>query len=115
MRFMLLFKVQTRAAQIELGVVLFSTLPSILSAIMIGAWTDKAGRRIGIALPCLGTMFDSVFMIAIIYRELPLWLMFVGSAINGICGFLTLIQVGIMAYIADTCKVSKLPLRIGNY
>ena len=109
-----LFQVQSRAAGIELGVVMFSTLPSILSAIMIGAWTDKAGRRIGIALPCLGTMIDSLLMIIMIYKKWPLWTMFVGSAISGLCGYLTLLQVAIMAYIADTCNVSKLPLRIGE-
>ena len=41
-------------------------------------------------------------------------MLFVGSAINGLCGFFTTVAMATMAYIADTTNESDRSFRLGR-
>ena len=107
-------QVQRVAAGIDLGHTLFSALPSLLVAPFWGPWTDKAGRKHGMIVPAVGAMIESAVVLLIMYFRWPLWVMFIGGAINGFSGFLTTITLSVMAYIADTTEKENRAFRLGE-
>ena len=48
------------------------------------------------------------------YLKRPIYVLFIGAAVNGFCGFFTTIVLAIMSYIADTTDESERGLRLGN-
>ena len=53
-------------------------------------------------------------MLLVVYFKLPLYVMFVGSAITGCSGFLTTLMLAVMSYIADTTDKKGIAFRIGE-
>ncbi|KAL9982404.1 hypothetical protein ACROYT_G004441 [Oculina patagonica] len=105
-------EVQSLSSYIHLGIVMFATIPSIFTALFIGAWTDIVGRRPALALPAIGSTLEALIVLGTMYFHWPLYLLFVGSAINGICGFFTTMVLAVMAYIADTTDESDRSFRL---
>ncbi|XP_031551724.1 proton-coupled folate transporter-like [Actinia tenebrosa] len=105
-------QVQSLSSYIHLGVVLFSSLPSLFTSLFIGSWTDSRGRKPALLLPAIGSSIEAGLTILVMYLELPVYVLFVGGAINGLCGYFTTLIMGLMAYIADTTDESDRPLRL---
>ena len=96
-----------------LGLIFFAATPSLVSAILIGAWSDKVGRKPAILLPCIGTTIDMSITLAVIYGDLPLTTLFIGSFINGLMGYFPAMMLSTMAFIADTTEESMRATRLG--
>lgn len=99
----------------DLMLTFFRTIPSLLLAPFWGAWTDKSGRRKpALILPVIGGLLQTIIMLTVFYLKLPLYVMFMGSAICGFSGFLTVLAIAVMSYIADTTEKSGIAFRFGK-
>lgn len=105
-------EVQALSSYIHLGIVMFASIPSIFTALFIGAWTDTVGRRPALALPAIGSTLEALVVILTMYFEWPIYVLFVGSAISGMCGFFTTMVLAVMSYIADTTDESDRSFRL---
>eukprot|EP00794_Sanderia_malayensis_P012162 gene12162-13417_t len=105
--------IQAEASFVHLGVVLSASLPSIFMALLLGAWSDKVGRKIIMMLPIIGGVADTVCILITMYASLPVYVLFIGSFINGFCGFFTTMILAVFSYMADVTEESKRALRLG--
>lgn len=105
-------EVQSLSSYIHLGIVMFASIPSLVTALFIGAWTDMVGRRPALALPAIGSTTEAVVVLLTMYLDWPIYVLFVGSAISGMCGFFTTMAMAVMSYIADTTDESERGFRL---
>ena len=52
----------------------------------------------------IGAILGTIVMLTVIHLKLPLYVMFVGSAISGLSGFLTVLSIAVMSYTVDTTE-----------
>lgn len=104
---------QSKSSFFMMGLIVFSGGPSLLSALLVGAWSDKVGRKPAISLPCIGATVDMSITLAVIYFDLPLSILFVGSFLNGMTGYFPAMMLATMAFIADTTQESMRAMRLG--
>lgn len=103
------------ATKIITGNTFFSTIPALIVAPFWGPWTDKSRRRKPALLaPAIGAFLGNVVMLMVMYFEWPLYVMFIGSALAGLSGFLPTLSLAIMAYIADTTEKNEVAFRLGK-
>ena len=108
-------QVQDLAAQIDMGNVLFLSIPSIFVVLILGPWTDTGGRCPALLAPPIGSAVESILILLIMYFEWPVYVLFVGEAINGFSGFVTIMTMAAFAYVSDVTSEKGLPIRIGQY
>ncbi|CAH3125439.1 unnamed protein product [Porites lobata] len=105
-------EVQTYASYVQLGIVMFSALPSIIITLFMGGWSDKVGRRPTLIVPVLGGVLDTAGVLIVMIFELPIYFLFVGAFLHGLCGYYTTIILACMSYIADTTDQTQITLRL---
>ena len=105
--------VQAESSLVHLGIVLSASVPSILMALLLGAWSDKVGRKIVMLLPIIGGLVDTTCILIVMYANLPVYALFAGSFINGMCGFFTTMILAVFSYVADITEQSRRALRLG--
>ena len=105
--------VQAEASLVHLGIVLSASVPSIVMALLLGAWSDKVGRKIVMLLPIIGGLIDTTCILVVMYANLPVYALFFGSFINGICGFFTTMILAVFSYVADITEESRRAFRLG--
>ena len=103
------------AAKIDMGNVLFLSLPSIFMVLLLGPWTDTGGRRPALLAPPIGSAIEAILILIIMYLEWPVYILFVGEAINGFSGFATIMTMAAFAYVADITTEQRLAIHIGEY
>lgn len=108
-------QVQDIAAKIDMGNVLFLSIPSIFMVIFLGPWTDTGGRRPALLAPPVGSAIEAILILLIMYLEWPVYILFVGEAINGFSGFVTIMTMAAFAYVADINTEKGLAIHIGLY
>lgn len=106
-------QVQSYASYVHLGIVMFSALPSIVITLFMGGWSDKVGRRPALIVPVLGSALEAVVIIIVMYAKLPIYCLFIGAFIHGLCGYYTTIILACLSYLADTTEQSLIALRLG--
>ena len=90
-------------------------LPSIVSSLLLGSWSDKFGRKVVILLPLIGSSCEAISAIINIhfYDTSPAYLL-IGNIISGMFGGFSMILMALFAYMADiTEDKSNRTLRIG--
>ena len=108
-------QVQTYASYVQLGIVMFSALPSIIITLFMGGWSDKVGRRPTLIVPVLGGVLDAAGVLIVMIFELPIYCLFVGAFLHGLCGYYTTIILACLSYIADTTDQTQIALRLGKW
>ncbi|XP_048585633.1 proton-coupled folate transporter-like isoform X2 [Nematostella vectensis] len=105
-------KVQDSAARYDIGNVMIMSIPSVIVSLMLGPWTDTAGRKRAIVAPAIGSLLESINTLLVMYLKWPILVLFVGSAFTGFSGFFTVMTQASMAYIADTTPEQQVALRL---
>jgi len=105
-------EVQDIAAKIDMGNVLFLSLPSILMVLLLGPWTDTGGRRPALLAPPIGSAIEAILILIIMYLDWPVYILFVGEAINGFSGFATIMTMAAFSYVSDITTEQKLAIHI---
>ena len=98
-----------------MGNVLFLSIPSIFMVLLLGPWTDTGGRRPALLAPPIGSAVEAILILVIMYLEWPVYMLFVGEAINGFSGFATIMTMAAFSYVSDITTEQKLALHIGQY
>ena len=80
----------------------------------MGGWSDKVGRRPTLILPVLGGVLDTAGVLIVMIFELPIYFLFVGAFLHGLCGYYTTIILACMSYIADTTDQTQIALRLSK-
>jgi len=104
--------VQDLSARYNIAVSLFLTLPSILACLFYGALSDKIGRKPILLLSIAGGILDSVIVTMTVWLKWPVYLIYVGSFVNGLSGGYTNLVMSSFAYVADTTPRSGLSVRL---
>ena len=94
---------------------MFSALPSIVITLFMGGWSDKVGRRPALIVPVVGSVVESAGFLIVMNLKLPIYCLFIGAFLHGICGYYTTIILACMSYIADTTDESQITLRLGKF
>lgn len=71
---------------------------------MLVAYSDRAGRKITIVTPLIGTLIYTTAFLAVSFFELNVYLLIGSSILSGLFGGLGTFLGGCFAYIADLCK-----------
>lgn len=96
-------EVQKQASLFSLYTDLLSTLPSLAVTLLIVAYSDRAGRKITIVLPLIGTLIYTLSFLTVSYFELNLYLLIGSSLLSSLFGGISTFLGGCFAYIADLC------------
>lgn len=106
-------EVQSEASFMQLGIVFSASAPSLLVALFLGAWSDRAGRRRVMGLPIFGSALESAIILWVIYFNLPIQTLLLAGFINGICGFFPTMVLSVFSYMADITEESQRAFRLG--
>ncbi|XP_060744327.1 proton-coupled folate transporter [Tachysurus vachellii] len=74
---------------------------SLFVVILIGSWSDRAGRRLVLILPSLGLAVQATVYLTVMYLKLPVAWFLLGRICSGLSGDFNAILAGCFAYVAD--------------
>ena len=87
-------------------------LPGVVSLWMLGPYSDKQGRKVAIIVPQLGSLLRCISVLAVIYFELPLYVILIGAFIEGASGGLFMVVSAGFSYVADITNHENRSFRI---
>jgi MFS family permease len=94
--------VQQRAAELNMYIELAVFLPSVISMLLYGAYSDKLGRKLLFILPPIGCCIDVAIQMCIIFFKLPVYVFYAATIGTILFGSSSLVYIAIYSYIADT-------------
>uniref|UniRef100_A0A8C4NH64 Zgc:174356 n=1 Tax=Eptatretus burgeri TaxID=7764 RepID=A0A8C4NH64_EPTBU len=107
-------QVQSRASFISFLCASSMSLPSVLVSLFLGSWSDRTGRGLAMALPCMGAALGALtLLIQSMFMHLPAMLTVLSSACQGLLGGYVTIILSISSYIADETPGEDRTKRLG--
>ncbi|ESO86135.1 hypothetical protein LOTGIDRAFT_73586, partial [Lottia gigantea] len=100
-------KIQKEASLLSLYYALTSGVAAIAINLILGPLSDFIGRRILFIIPIVGLFLKCVITSLIVYFDLNLNLMYLASAVDGLCGSYYAILVASFTYSADVTVPGK--------
>ena len=80
-------QVQSRASFISFLCASSMSLPSVFVSLFLGSWSDRTGRGLAMALPCMGAALGALtLLIQSMFMHLPAMLTVLSSACQGLLG-----------------------------
>ena len=78
-------------------------IPSITTTLLSVTWLNRFGRKPILVLPLIGGILISIsYIVNSYYVQLPIFWLFFGSFVDGLCGQFALIIAASFSYLADT-------------
>ncbi|XP_038072246.1 proton-coupled folate transporter-like [Patiria miniata] len=105
-------KIQSESSMWLLYLSAASGIPAMLSTIVFCTMSDRLGRKIAMALPALGFAIQAAVYGFTIHFKLPLAVLFVGDAIQGLTGGFGLLFAGCISYLTDATSKEQRTMRI---
>ncbi|XP_072265346.1 proton-coupled folate transporter-like [Pyxicephalus adspersus] len=106
--------VQSKGSYIMLVYIAIMSLTSVLPALILGTWSDKGSRRIGMILPTAFSVASGGLFIAIYYfQEINVYWTFAAAALIGISGGHVAMFLSVFSYLADITENSQRTFRMG--
>ncbi|XP_064622224.1 lysosomal proton-coupled steroid conjugate and bile acid symporter SLC46A3-like [Lineus longissimus] len=103
---------QSDTSQLVLETTAIFSVLSIFSTMFLGAYSDAYGRKRCLVLPLAAEIVVFILKLAIIYFDLPVELLCIGAAIEGLSGGWIIMLMATFAYIADVTDQSSRAMRI---
>ncbi|KAF7700204.1 proton-coupled folate transporter isoform X1 [Silurus meridionalis] len=94
-------EVESLTAHWNLYINLGGFLVGLFVVILIGSWSDRAGRRLVLILPSLGLAVQATVYLTVMYLKLPVAWFLLGRICSGLSGDFNAILAGCFAYVAD--------------
>lgn len=94
-------EVEALTAHWNLYINLGGFLVGLFVVILIGSWSDRAGRRVVLILPSLGLAVQATVYLTVMYLKLPVAWFLLGRICSGLSGDFNAILAGCFAYVAD--------------
>ena len=89
------------------------TVPTIISTVLIGIWSDGVGRKKVMLIPLFGETVQAVgYFLNSWFIAKPVEYLFIGSAVTGLCGNLPTMLMIMFAYTADVTTTQQRTTRI---
>ena len=99
--------VQEKAAKWGIYLYLSGSLVAIISNFVLGAYTDRFGRKFLFSFPCIGTILRTSSVIIGFHFDLPLWYYAFGYFVEGCTGqAFNILQVSFL-YVVDITVAGK--------
>ena len=99
--------VQQKAARWGIYLYLSGSLAAIISNFVLGAYTDRFGRKFLFLFPCIGTILRTTGVIVGFHFDLPLWYYAFGYFVEGCTGqVFNILQVSYL-YVVDITVAGK--------
>lgn len=99
--------IQSKASQQVLYFTLSASIPSLVTCLIAGGYSDFFGRRPLLLTGCFTGSLKMLLITIIIKLELPTWLFYVAYAADGLSGSWTIMFVMFVSSIADTNPEKK--------
>jgi PCFT/HCP family folate transporter-like MFS transporter 1/3 len=106
-------QVQSESSYMQLGLVFSASAPSLIVALILGAWSDHMGRRKAMGLPLFGSAIETALVLVVMYLKLPITTLLIGGFIVGSCGFFPTMVLSVFSYMADITDESERAFRLG--
>ncbi len=94
-------QIQTEASFWMVVILGTMVIPSMVLTIFLGAYSDKAGRKIAIIPPLLGGIIRTILVMITMAFNLPVWVLPISTALEGLSGGPGALLTGCYAYSAD--------------
>ncbi len=88
------------------------TIPSIMVTLLMGAYSDKAGRKFAIVIPLIGSIFRAIWTALVLFCRLPIGLILIGAFTEGAMGGIGTLMMAAFSYIADVTTQDQRSFRI---
>ncbi|MCJ8740245.1 hypothetical protein PDJAM_G00056640 [Pangasius djambal] len=105
-------EVEALTAHWNLYINLGGFLVGFFVVILIGSWSDRAGRRLVLILPSLGLAVQATVYLTVMYLKLPVAWFLLGRICSGLSGDFNAILAGCFAYVADISDKSSRTFRV---
>lgn len=103
---------QTDASQMQMIFTVAAVVPALFSTLLLGAYSDYAGRKWAIAAPLVGEMFRIITCIIVATTSVPIMLLALGLFLEGVSGSAAGFMMGAYSYMADTADPKHRTLRL---
>ena len=103
---------QAASSRFMVGLSLCCVLPALLSTLLLGPYSDKAGRKIAMLPSLAGEVLRLGTNAAVIHFKLPLWVMFISFFISGVVGSAGSVLMACFAYLSDITTHRQRSFRI---
>ncbi|XP_078086656.1 proton-coupled folate transporter [Mustelus asterias] len=106
--------IQSKASYVLVLCTAVLTILSIPPSVLLGAWSDQAGRKLGMILPSIGASVGGVvFIVVVQVKGMSVYWCVLASALIGIFGNYVAIFLSVFSYIADITNDGNRTMRIG--
>lgn len=105
-------EVETLTAHWSLYINLGGFLVGLFMVILLGSWSDRAGRRLVLIIPSLGLAVQAAVYLTVMYLKLPVFWFLIGRICSGLSGDFNAILAGCFAYVADTSERGSRTFRV---
>ncbi|XP_061170851.1 lysosomal proton-coupled steroid conjugate and bile acid symporter SLC46A3-like [Saccostrea echinata] len=99
--------IQKQAASFSIYTSLLTSLPAAFSSVILGTLSDQLGRKFSFLISFTGQLLSKGLMATFIYLETNVYLLLIGSAIEGLTGGFLFVLHASFTYIADITKDDK--------
>lgn len=104
--------IQHDTSQWVLYLSLCNYLPLLFTSILTGSWSDRAGRKIALAIPVIGMMLQTLVYLVIVAMHFPLTFLIIGDLAYGMSGGGPLLVAASLSYTADVTTPQRRTLRV---
>ncbi|XP_056139970.1 proton-coupled folate transporter [Lampris incognitus] len=105
-------EVETSTAHWNLYINLGGFAVGLLTVTFLGSWSDVAGRRPVLIIPCLGLAIQAAVYLLVMYLKLPVAYFLIGRVLSGLSGDFNTVLAGCFAYVADTSDRSSRTFKV---
>ena len=100
-------EVQKAVGQLNMIMAGVTALPAVMSYILLGANSDRIGRRPLLILPCIGRILRFIILLLVVQLNLSnVWLI-MSSVVEGAFGSNSVLILGAIAYISDCTTIHQ--------
>lgn len=80
-------------------------LPAVVSDMILGAWSDRHGRKVNILIGLTGLIVASVASIGLaIFPLMSLYVLCAAKVFAGLCGYIAIVMISSWAYLTDVVE-----------
>ncbi|XP_069747634.1 lysosomal proton-coupled steroid conjugate and bile acid symporter SLC46A3 isoform X2 [Narcine bancroftii] len=104
--------IQENASRYFMYMNLVQLVPSLITTLILGGFSDCYGRKLFVLLPSIGALINSLADLAVAYFSWSIYVLFVPAALTACFGGLPALFGGAFAYVADVSTRKQKNMRM---